>query len=86
MGSFLEKPITEKETETGDGPAFHYAVSAMQGWRVEMEVSKFRLFVKFFLRFWALSWFMTLLSQTPSLVSSYSGLPLTLSGFPLRAS
>jgi len=42
MGSFLDKPITEKETEedrgelkTGDKLA--YGVSAMQGWRVNME-------------------------------------------------
>lgn len=44
MGSFLEKPVTEKETlessgELKDGGKLHYGVSAMQGWRVNMEDS-----------------------------------------------
>ncbi|GBG25566.1 Protein phosphatase 1B [Hondaea fermentalgiana] len=42
MGSFLEKPVTEKETseqsgELKDGGSLQYGVSAMQGWRVNME-------------------------------------------------
>lgn len=37
MGAFLDKPRTEKETFTGSGNGLHFAVSAMQGWRVEME-------------------------------------------------
>jgi hypothetical protein len=38
MGSFLEKPITEKDTDRGDGPGMTWGVSSMQGWRIEMEV------------------------------------------------
>ena len=37
MGSFLEKPLTEKDTHRGDGPGLQWASSAMQGWRVNME-------------------------------------------------
>ena len=40
MGSMLDKPVTEKETETGcSETGLVYGVSAMQGWRVEMEDS-----------------------------------------------
>jgi len=39
MGSFLDKPKTEKETHLADGLDLHAGVSAMQGWRVDMEVS-----------------------------------------------
>jgi hypothetical protein len=38
MGNFLEHPITEKDTVAGEGNGIRYACSAMQGWRVEMEV------------------------------------------------
>lgn len=38
MGSFLEKPITEKDTDRGDGPGMTWGLSSMQGWRIEMEV------------------------------------------------
>ena len=37
MGAFLEKPITDKATDKGEGEGLRYAVSAMQGWRKEME-------------------------------------------------
>jgi len=37
MGSFLDKPIVEKETLDGAGNDLVWGVSAMQGWRVEME-------------------------------------------------
>jgi len=37
MGSFLDKPITEKETLDGAGNNLTWGCSAMQGWRVEME-------------------------------------------------
>ncbi len=41
MGSFLDKPITEKESGSGSGTIggekISYGVSCMQGWRVEME-------------------------------------------------
>uniref|UniRef100_A0A7S2PS74 protein-serine/threonine phosphatase n=1 Tax=Leptocylindrus danicus TaxID=163516 RepID=A0A7S2PS74_9STRA len=39
MGSMLDKPITEKETEKGEANSVVYGVSGMQGWRVEMEDS-----------------------------------------------
>ena len=38
MGSFLDKPVTEKETLAGEGNGLIWACSAMQGWRVDMEV------------------------------------------------
>lgn len=37
MGAFLDKPKTEKNTESGSGNGLRYGVSSMQGWRVEME-------------------------------------------------
>ena len=38
MGAFLEKPKTEKVTDQGVGAGgIRYGVSAMQGWRMEME-------------------------------------------------
>lgn len=37
MGTFLDKPKTEKHNETGSGNGLHYGLSSMQGWRVEME-------------------------------------------------
>ncbi len=37
MGAFLEKPLTDKTTLTGEGFGIKYGVSAMQGWRMEME-------------------------------------------------
>lgn len=37
MGAFLEKPKTEKTTANGEGFGIRYGVSAMQGWRMEME-------------------------------------------------
>eukprot|EP00943_MAST-04B_sp_MAST-4B-sp1_P009687 g9687.t1 len=37
MGSFLEKPLTEKDTHRGEGNGLRWASSAMQGWRVNME-------------------------------------------------
>ena len=39
MGAFLDKPKTEKETFIFSGNGLHAAVTAMQGWRVDMEVS-----------------------------------------------
>jgi protein phosphatase 1B len=37
MGAFLDKPKTDKHTEAGSGNGVRYALSSMQGWRVEME-------------------------------------------------
>ena len=37
MGSFLDKPKTDKTNENSCGNGLHYGVSAMQGWRIEME-------------------------------------------------
>lgn len=37
MGAFLEKPKTEKITSSGESKGLKYGVSAMQGWRMEME-------------------------------------------------
>lgn len=39
MGSYLSQPVTEKETHAGEWDGYKYAVSAMQGWRTEMEDS-----------------------------------------------
>lgn len=37
MGAFLARPVTDKVQESGIGKDFKYAVSSMQGWRVDME-------------------------------------------------
>ncbi|KAL1528828.1 hypothetical protein AB1Y20_010151 [Prymnesium parvum] len=39
MGNFLDTPIVEKETEVGEEPSkgLKYGLSAMQGWRAQME-------------------------------------------------
>ena len=37
MGAFLDKPKTDKQVQSGSGNGLAYAVSSMQGWRVEME-------------------------------------------------
>ncbi len=37
MGAFLDKPKTDKKTIQGEGNDIRYGVSAMQGWRMEME-------------------------------------------------
>lgn len=42
MGAFLDKPVTEKHTHSEESktmPGVRYAVSSMQGWRVNMEDS-----------------------------------------------
>ena len=36
-GNFLDTPITEKETEVGEDGKCSYGLSAMQGWRAQME-------------------------------------------------
>ena len=39
MGNFLDTPITDKETEIGESASvgLSYGLSAMQGWRAQME-------------------------------------------------
>ncbi|KAL1114785.1 hypothetical protein AAG570_007609 [Ranatra chinensis] len=37
MGTFLDKPKTDKHNEHGCGNGLCYGVASMQGWRVEME-------------------------------------------------
>jgi len=37
MGAFLDKPKVDKQNENGKGNELAYAVSSMQGWRVDME-------------------------------------------------
>lgn len=37
MGAFLDKPKTDKTTQCGESSGLRYGVSAMQGWRMEME-------------------------------------------------
>ena len=39
MGSFLDKPKTDKTNEQGHGNELRYGLGAMQGWRIEMEDS-----------------------------------------------
>ncbi|XP_065319990.1 protein phosphatase 1B-like [Gordionus sp. m RMFG-2023] len=39
MGTFLDKPSTEKYNEHGDNKTIKYGISTMQGWRVRMEDS-----------------------------------------------
>ena len=42
MGSFLDKPKTEKTTHTTVGNGLRVVSSCMQGWRADMEVSALR--------------------------------------------
>eukprot|EP00049_Salpingoeca_infusionum_P017286 m.352395 g.352395 ORF g.352395 m.352395 type:complete len:335 (+) comp16512_c0_seq1:175-1179(+) len=37
MGAFLEKPITDKHSESGQDHGLTFALSSMQGWRTHME-------------------------------------------------
>eukprot|EP00944_MAST-04C_sp_MAST-4C-sp1_P003960 g3960.t1 len=37
MGAYLDRPNTEKETESGGNAYFRHGASAMQGWRKKME-------------------------------------------------
>jgi len=37
MGAFLDKPNTDKHTESGAGNGLRFALSSEQGWRTEME-------------------------------------------------
>lgn len=37
MGSFLDKPVTEKDLDSGEREGLRYGMGAMQGWRVDME-------------------------------------------------
>ena len=37
MGAYLERPNTEKETESGGNAYLRHGASAMQGWRKKME-------------------------------------------------
>ncbi|EYC27663.1 hypothetical protein Y032_0008g116 [Ancylostoma ceylanicum] len=37
MGAYLEKPVTEKESESGHGNGLTYGATCMQGWRVKQE-------------------------------------------------
>jgi len=37
MGSFLDKPKTDKTNASGSGNALNFGVASMQGWRIEME-------------------------------------------------
>ena len=39
MGAYLSEPNVEKISEDGGSERLSYGVSAMQGWRVAMEVS-----------------------------------------------
>lgn len=41
MGSFLDKPKTEKYNEKGEGNGLRYGIGSMQGWRCEMEDSHY---------------------------------------------
>ena len=43
MGSYLSQPVTEKESSYGETRDMRYAVTAMQGWRTEMEDSHLTL-------------------------------------------
>ncbi len=39
MGSFLDTPKKEKEVDEAEGLSLRAGLAAMQGWRVDMEVS-----------------------------------------------
>lgn len=38
MGAYLNKPVTDKETEAGENRRVRFAATTMQGWRVNQEV------------------------------------------------
>lgn len=38
MGSFLDKPLTQHETDAAEGNDLKAGLACMQGWRVDMEV------------------------------------------------
>lgn len=38
MGAYLNKPVTEKVTESGHNHMTRYAAASMQGWRINQEV------------------------------------------------
>ena len=42
MGSFLDKPITDKHVDDVEGNGLRCGASEMQGWRVTMEVCPLR--------------------------------------------
>ena len=37
MGAYLDKPVTEKHSETGEGAGLKFGATSMQGWRVNQE-------------------------------------------------
>uniref|UniRef100_A0A0N4Z649 PPM-type phosphatase domain-containing protein n=1 Tax=Parastrongyloides trichosuri TaxID=131310 RepID=A0A0N4Z649_PARTI len=37
MGAFLDKPMTKKSNDCGEGQGMKYGMASMQGWRVDME-------------------------------------------------
>ena len=37
MGTYLSTPVTDKDTEEGEGGGYKFGASAMQGWRRSME-------------------------------------------------
>lgn len=39
MGSYLQKPVVQKDSHDGDGQGFKWASTAMQGWRTNQEDS-----------------------------------------------
>jgi hypothetical protein len=40
MGQTLSAPITEKHSSSGDGSRFAYGASAMQGWRISINLCR----------------------------------------------
>ena len=39
MGSYLQKPVVEKNTDSGETTNYKWASTGMQGWRTSMEDS-----------------------------------------------
>jgi hypothetical protein len=37
MGSYLDKPIVDKNSHSSEAHGLEFGVASMQGWRVEME-------------------------------------------------
>lgn len=44
MGTYLDKPIIDKETVLAELQGIQVCVSSMQGWRTTMEVSIFFMY------------------------------------------
>jgi len=48
MGSYLQKPVVQKESYEGTGQGYKWGSTAMQGWRTNMEDSHIHQVILFY--------------------------------------